>query len=70
MKNKDYAVSLRLDGDDAERIKAVCDHTKQVMSDLMRVAIRKHVEAEEIRIMEEKMARAELEKRLAELEKR
>lgn len=69
MKNKDYAVSLRMDGEDEKRMKAVCDYTKQVASDFMRVAIRKHIESEELRIIEEKTVRAEAEKRLAELEK-
>ena len=49
---KDYSISLRLTLTEADRIKKVCDRTKQSISDFLRQGINAHLDLEEIRIME------------------
>jgi hypothetical protein len=62
---KDYSISLRLTLTEADRIKKICDRTKQSISDFLRQGINTHLDLEEIRIMEIDVKKKELEARLA-----
>lgn len=62
---KDYAMSLRLNSDEADRVKKITEFTGQSMSDFIRVSVRARIEAEELRIMAHEAERLELQQRLA-----
>lgn len=61
---RDYTMSLRLNADEADRVRNVCEHNQQTISDFVRTSIRKTLESEEIRILKLKSERLELEKKL------
>jgi hypothetical protein len=62
---KNYAMSLRLNAEEADRIKKITDFTGQSMSDFIRVGVRAKMEVEELRIMTHEAERLELQQRIA-----
>ena len=62
---RDYTMSLRLNADEANRIRAICKHNQQTISDFVRTSVRRTLETEEIRILELKSEKARLEKSLS-----
>ena len=63
---RDYTMSLRLNADEADRIRAVCKYNQQTISDFVRTSVRKTLETEELRILQVKSERVRLEKMLGE----
>lgn len=57
-------MSLRLNEDEADRIKKICTHTEQTISDFIRLAVRERIENEEVRILRLQAERLKLEKEL------
>jgi Arc/MetJ-type ribon-helix-helix transcriptional regulator len=58
-------MSLRLNAEEADRIRGVCKHNQQTISDFVRTSVRRTLETEELRILELKSERARLEKSLS-----
>jgi uncharacterized protein (DUF1778 family) len=63
---RDYTMSLRLNADEADRIRKVCKYNQQTISDFVRTSVRRTLETEELRILQVKSERVRLEKMLKE----
>ena len=63
--HRDYTMSLRLNAEEADRIRGVCKYNQQTISDFVRTSVRRTLETEELRILQLKSEKARLEKSLS-----
>jgi uncharacterized protein (DUF1778 family) len=63
--HRDYTMSLRLNAEEADRIRSVCKYNQQTISDFVRTSVRRTLETEELRILQLKSEKARLEKSLS-----